>query len=82
MARSLLDDIEERADVGMVNLRDEARFAFEAREAVRIVGECCGKNFDGDIPAKTRVARAIHFAHGAVTEQTDNLIGPEPVARL
>jgi hypothetical protein len=27
-----LDDVEERADVGMVDLRDEARFALEAGE--------------------------------------------------
>ena len=77
-----LDDIEEGADVGMVDLRDQARFAFEAREAVRIVGEGCGENLDGDIPAQACIARAIHLAHGAVTNQTDNLIRPEPVARL
>ena len=34
-----LDDVEERADVGMVDLRDEPRFPLEAREAVGIVGE-------------------------------------------
>ena len=32
-----LDDVEERADVGMVDLRDEARFALKARETVGIV---------------------------------------------
>ena len=77
-----LDDVEERADVGMVDLRDETRLAFEARETVGIVGERRGKDLDGDVPSKASIARTIHLAHGAVTQQTDNLISPEPVAGL
>ena len=77
-----LDNIEEGADVGMVDLRDQARFALETRETVGIVGEGCGKHLDRDVPPQPRIARAIDLAHGAVTEQTDNLIRPEPVARL
>ena len=68
--------------LGWLTCEMQPRFALEAREAIRIVGEGCGKNLDGDVPPKACIARAIHLAHGAVTKQTDNLIRPEPVARL
>ena len=77
-----LDNVEERADVGMVDLRDEPRFALEAGETIGIVGERRREDLDGDVSSKASVARTIHLAHGAVTQQADNLISPEPVAGL
>jgi hypothetical protein len=38
------------------------------------------KNLDGNIAPEACVARAVHFAHGTMTQQADNLIRPEPVA--
>ena len=66
----------------MVDLRDEPRFALEAGETIGIVGERRREDLDGDISSQAGVARTIHLAHGAVTQQTDNLICPEPVAGL
>jgi hypothetical protein len=77
-----VDDVEERADVGMMDLRDEPGFALEAGEAIGIVGKCCWEHLDGDLSSKASVARPINFAHGAVTQQAHNLISPEAVAGL
>ena len=77
-----LDDVEERADVGMIDVRDEARFAIDAHETVGIVGERCRQDLDGDVPSKANIARSVHLAHGAVTQQAHNLIRPEPFAGL
>src|SRR5688572_26259122 len=76
-----LDEIEERADIGMVHLRDEPRLARVARETIDVVGECRWEHLDGHVASKARIARVIHLAHGASTQQRDNLIGPEPAAR-
>ena len=77
-----LDDVEERADVGMVDVGDEARFALNAHETIGIGGERCREDLDGNVSPKANIARTIHLAHGAVTQQAHNLISPEPIAGL
>ena len=77
-----LDNVEERADVGMVDLRDESRFPLEAGETICIIGECCREDLDGDVSSKTSVARAVHLAHGAVAQQADDLVRPQSIARV
>src|SRR5687767_3207774 len=65
----------------MIDLRDESRFTFEACESIRIVREGGRQNLDGDFAPEPRIARPVNLAHAAVTEQGNDLIVPEPVAR-
>ena len=39
------------------------------------------QDLDGDIAPDPRIARAIHFAHAACSEQGDDFIGPKTSAR-
>jgi len=50
-------------DVGMVEGGQDFGFAFEAGEAVAVVGHAGREDFDGDLAVELRVAALIHFAH-------------------
>ena len=56
------------ADVGMIHRGEHPRLALEPRETIRGAREGARQDFDGDIPAQLRVARAIHFAHATGAE--------------
>src|SRR6266545_2148617 len=73
---ALLDAVD-RADVRMIQRREEACLALEAREAIRIGSERCGQDLDGDIAPKLRIARPIHFAHAACPERAHDFVRPE-----
>src|SRR5687768_4856806 len=75
------DDVEERADVWMIHLRDEPGLAFEACATVVVRGKLGWKHLDGDFTSKARVVRPIHLAHRAATQKGDDFVGPKAVAR-
>ena len=77
----IVADVVERADVRIVQCRDGARFALEARPRLRIGGERRRQPLDRDRAVEPRVAPAIHLAHAARAEQTGELIGTEARAR-
>ena len=58
-AAFVLTDIEERADVGMVQGRDGVRLAFEP------LGERTLQRLDRDVPIETDIVSAIDIAHSA-----------------
>ena len=62
----------------MVEGSEDLRFAFEAREPVRIGRERVGQNLERDVALQLRVARAIDLAHPAGAEQRDDLVVAEP----
>jgi hypothetical protein len=62
-------------DVGVIERGEDLCFPLEAREAVRIGGEGFWQNLERDIPIQLRVARAIHLAHPARTDGSENLAG-------
>ena len=64
-------DVEEGADVRMIQGRDGAGFALEA------LGELFSGNLDGDVAAQAGIARAVDFAHPAGSNGCENLIRPE-----
>ena len=64
-------------DVRMVERGEDLRFALEAGQAIGIVGEGIGQDFQGDIAIELGVARAIDLAHAARTESGENLIRAE-----
>ena len=74
-------DVEERADVRMLQRRDGARFALEALAQLRVGGERVGQDLDGDGAIEPRVTRAVDLAHPARAERRDDLVRAEPRTR-
>ena len=58
-----------RADVGMIQRRQHARFALEAREALRIGREDVRQDFDRDVATELLIMGAIDLAHAANAEE-------------
>ena len=76
-AVALFDPVD-GADVGMVERREHPRLALEARQAVGIRGEDSRQDFERDVSPELRIARAIHLAHAARSEQCLDLIDADP----
>ena len=74
-------DIEQGADVRMLERRNRARLPLEPLAQLRVGGQRRGKHFDRDGTVEPGVARAIHLAHAPGPERRDHLIRPESDAR-
>ena len=61
-------------DVGMIERREQTRFALEPREAIGAAGECARQDFDRDVAPELRVARAIDLAHAAGADPRLDLV--------
>src|SRR5262245_12542335 len=70
----VLADVEERADVRMVERRCDARLALEAFDRLRIARQLGRQDFDGDLPAKPAVLGAIDDTHTATAELFDDAV--------
>ena len=75
-------DVVERADMRMIQLRDEPRLALEPRAAVGVVREVRAQQFDRDRSIKPRVAREVDLAHSADAEGRLNFVRAEVRARI
>ena len=64
-------------DVGMVERRQQACLALEARQAVRISRERGRDNLDRHVAAERGIARAIDLAHAARPKEADDLVRPQ-----
>ena len=67
----------DRADVGMVQRREDPRLPLEAREAIRAARDRARQDLDGDITRKRLVARAIHLSHPADAKERLQVIFAE-----
>jgi hypothetical protein len=54
-------------DVGMIERRQDFRFALESRQPLAIVGDISGQDLEGDLALQLRIPRPIHLAHSAGT---------------
>ena len=79
-ADSSLDSMDRR-DVGMVQRREDARFALKPIQAIRIAGEGRWQNLDRDVAAERRVVRTIYLTHAARPERRENPVGADLLAR-
>src|SRR5688572_153017 len=70
-----------RPDIRMVERRQEACLAFEARPSVGIGHPEIGQDFESHITAERRVADTIDQAHAAGAEQSGYLVRSETLAR-
>ena len=67
-------------NVGMVQRREDLRFAREPCEAFRIGGERIGKDLDRDVTIQLRIARAIHLPHSAYADLGRDFVRAEACA--
>jgi hypothetical protein len=65
------------SDVRMIERRQRAGFAFETGEALGIVGERLGEDFDRDVTPEASVARAIDLTHSPGTERANDFVHAE-----
>ena len=63
-----------RADVGMIQRGEHARFALEPRAPLSIARERGWQNLDGDLAAEFGIARAIDLTHATGAEQRQDPI--------
>ena len=61
----------------MVRRCEHLRFTFESRQPVGIVGHVGRKHLNRDVTLQARIARAVHLAHVADAECSDNLVGSD-----
>ena len=61
---ALFDAVDSR-DVGVVERREDLRFAGEAGEAVGVGSESVGEDFDGDVAGKLGVGGSVDGPHSA-----------------
>src|SRR6516165_11937853 len=73
----LLADVIQRADVGMIELRDRAGLAVESLAELRIGSQRGGEHFDRNDPIETGVARAVDLTHAASTKRCDDFVRAE-----
>ena len=64
----------------MVERRQQARLAFEARAAIGIGQPAIGQELEGDLAAERRVVSPIDQTHAARAEQSGDLVRAEALA--
>ncbi len=80
-AARLSPEVVERHDVGMLESGDELRFALEATDERRIVGEVWMDDLHRDIAAHARLGRSVHDTEATLTELLAELIAPQRSGR-
>ena len=78
---AVVPNIVQRANVRMIELRDGARLAFEARLQVWAGHQRRVQDFDGNGAVKPGVARPIDVAHATGANRRDDLIGSQTGSR-
>jgi len=67
-------------NVGVVDARQQLRFAFEARHAPGVRGKSLGQHFDGDVAIQLGVAGAIYLSHAARADGGQDFVVTELLA--
>ena len=78
----LVDEVEHRDDVRMVEGGEEPRLLHEPDLDRRVLPEAEGKLLDGDGPAELAVLARDHDAHGAASELGADVVGRQRVRDL
>jgi hypothetical protein len=77
---TLAPDIEQRADVRVVERRDRLRFALEPRANLCGRAHVLLQHLHRHVTSEPRVATAVHLSHAARDERGDDPVGAEPRA--
>ncbi len=75
---SALADVVDAADVRMVQRRDRAGLALEARTPIGIAGQFARQHLDRHRAIEARVARAVDLPHSAGAQRADDFVRAEP----
>ncbi len=73
-------EAKDRGDVRMLELREDLRFALEARQALLILRESRWQDLDRDFALQARVDRAVYLSHSAFAELGGDLVGAEALS--
>jgi hypothetical protein len=68
--------------VGVIQRRQQLRFAFESSQSVLVISEACRERLDRDITLELRVAGSIDLAHAAGAEFAGDFVNAELCAGL
>ncbi len=69
-----------RADVRMIERRQNPGLALEARHLIRASRRGAGDHLDGDVAAELGVTRPVHLAHAARPDERHDLVLAQPPA--
>ena len=61
-------------DVRMIQGRKDLRFPLETSQALSILRELLGENFDGDFALQLRVDSAVNLSHPAASQLADDFV--------
>ena len=67
----------DRADVRMIQRREDLCFPLKTRETIGIIGEEVGKDLDRDVTLQLRVSRAIDLPHAAGPKGGEDFVRAE-----
>src|SRR5262249_57262936 len=76
-ALPILSDVEQCADMQMIQFRDRAGLAVKALAATWVLGEMLAEHLYRDDALEARVAGSIDFAHAASAKERCDFIGAE-----
>ena len=79
-AVGLLDRVD-RDDVGVIERGDALGLASESGATLRVGGLALEQDLEGDVAIEAGVARAIHLAHSAGTDQRQDFVRAETSTR-
>jgi hypothetical protein len=71
--RALFDSVD-LSDVGVIQRRQNFRFALESCHALGVAGKRFGQDLESDVALQLGVACAVNLAHSARTDGRENLI--------
>ncbi|MBK9376637.1 MAG: hypothetical protein IPN03_23695 [Holophagales bacterium] len=75
-AAGLLEAVD-RGDVGVLELGQDLRLAFEAGETIGVPGERLGEDLDRDLAPQLRIGRPVDDPHPALAERGGDLVGAD-----
>jgi hypothetical protein len=78
---AVLANLEDLADVGVIDRRNRHRLATEALPRLRVSGRRLRQQLDRDLALEARVQSAIDHAHSSRTERRQDLVRSESSTR-
>jgi len=79
---TVMPELVNRQDVGVVERGDGAGLALEALQPLGLTGQRLGEDLDRHLATQPRVESAVDLTHPAGAERRHDLIGPEPIPWL
>jgi hypothetical protein len=66
----------------MVEGREQSRLALDSSATLRIMGERCGKDLDGNVATELSITRAVHLTHAPESKERQDLETAEAATRF